>query len=77
VDFLNLRMSFLTATYFHWHIFGNKDICAQFLKTRDLHIGNSIQTQSIKALWRRVKNKYGIKSSRATDLFEYQRQEER
>lgn len=66
-------MSFLTVSYFYWHILGNKEMCAQFLRERDLHI--TTETQTIKTLWRRVKNKYGIKSCRATNLFEYRHQE--
>lgn len=73
-------MSFLTVSYINWHILGNKDMCAQFLRERDLHIskitGNGTEIQTIKALWRRVKNKYGIKSCRATDLFQYKNQKE-
>lgn len=73
-------MSFVTVSYINWHILGNKDMCAQFLRDRDLYIskttGNSNEHQTIKTLWRRVKNKYGIKSCRETDLFEYQQQEE-
>lgn len=73
-------MSFLTVSYINWHILGNKDRCAQFLRKQDLHISkiaeNGTEIQSIKTLWRRVKNKYGIKSCRTNDLFEYQHQEE-
>jgi len=73
-------MSFLTVSYFYWHILGDKDMCAQFLKERELHItkitGNRAETQTIKMLWKRVKNKYNIKSCRATDILKYQHQED-
>jgi len=72
-------MSFLTASYFYWHIFGNQDMCTQFLGERNIHITkiteNGTETQTIKKFWRRVKNKYGIKLCRATNLFEYRHQE--
>lgn len=68
-------MNFLTVSYFYWHILGNKDMCAQFLRERDVYIAkvteNGAETLTIKTLWRRVKNKYGIKSSKVTKLFEY------
>lgn len=73
-------MSFLTVSYFYWHILGDKDMCAQFLKQRELHItkitGNRAKTQTIKMLWKHVKNKYNIKSCRATDILKYQHQED-
>lgn len=73
-------MSYLTVSYFYWHLLGNKDICAQFLKDRELRInkitGNRTETQPIKLLWKRVKNKYSIKSCRCTELFEYKNQED-
>jgi len=73
-------MSFLPVSYFYWQILGNKDMCAQFLRERELRITkitrNETETQTIKMLWKRVKNKYGIKSCRATDLFEYQHKED-
>jgi len=73
-------MSYLTVSYFYWHILGNKDVCAQFLRERELRINkiteNGTETQTIKMIWKRVKNKYGIKSCRATDLFKYQHQDD-
>lgn len=73
-------MNFLTVSYFYWHILGNNDMCAQFLKERDLHITKitkkCAETLTIKELWRRVKKKYGIQSCRTTNLFEYQQHEE-
>lgn len=74
-------MSFLTVSYLYWHILGNKDICAQFLRERDLHITkitkNGTETQTTRALWKRVKNKYGMKSSRTTNFLNYQHQDDR
>lgn len=74
-------MSFLTVSYFYWHILGNKDMCAQFLRERDLHISkiteNGTETQTTRVLWKRVKNKYGMKSSRSTNILDYQYQEDR
>ncbi|KAE9545660.1 hypothetical protein AGLY_001203 [Aphis glycines] len=53
-------MSFLTVSYFYWHILGDKDMCAQFLKERELHItkitGNRAETQTIKMFWKRIKH---------------------
>jgi len=62
-------------SYFYWHIFGNQDICTHFLRERDIHFikinENGTETQTIKTFWRWVKNKYSIKSWRASNLFEY------
>lgn len=65
-------MNFLTVSHFYRHILENKDMCAQFLRECDLHIikvtENCNETQTIKELWKQVKNKYGMKSSKRCQI---------
>lgn len=78
--FGDFKMSFLTVSYLCWHILGNKDMCEQFLRKRDLYASKNSKTyteaQNIKAFWRHVKNKYSIKSRKYTNLFKQQLQED-